>query len=295
MTLQYTTSASAIFICSTVSCYATLSTYARNRLSRVIAPCICAAFGIGALTPTASLARAAHPRHQLAVWCQQEYQNGWQQDVGNSDVWRRCGNFNSQIGQTDNVDFYYNLHGAKTVLEKTSDNCGTGCGAADAVDLLYMNTHSGVNATAAFWAMWDQGQYAVTSNMRLGDNGRQLIILATFSCSTLLTSDGNVWTRWFASFAGGLVMTLGAHDLLYAGNDQSATEFASRMQDGEPIGLAWLEFNLVRGQPERAVCDVRRRERGRLRSARWNNAPVTLLDADLARLGNGCMCWSTWN
>src|SRR5260370_23157293 len=106
-----------------------------------------------------------------------------------------------------------------------------------------MNTHSGVNSSSAFWAMWDQNSNALTSNMRLGDNSRQLMVLATFSCNTLQTSDGNtaVLARWLNTFAGGLVMTVGAHASLYAGNAQSATEFASRMQDGEPIGQALLE------------------------------------------------------
>jgi hypothetical protein len=72
--------------------------------------------------------------------------------------------------------------------------------------------------------------------MRLGDNSRQLMLLATFSCSTLQTSDGAaaVLARWLGTFSGGLVMTVGAHNLLYSGNDQSATEFASRMQMENP-------------------------------------------------------------
>ena len=102
MTLRYIASAGAIFISSAISCNATLSTYARSRLRRVIALITsilgsCAVFGIGALAPTASLARPPHPRIEVGTRCQQEYQNGWQQDVGNSDVWRRCGNFNSRL------------------------------------------------------------------------------------------------------------------------------------------------------------------------------------------------------
>src|SRR5260370_3420907 len=106
-----------------------------------------------------------------------------------------------------------------------------------------MNTHSGDNSSSAFWAMWDKNSNALPSNMRLGDTSRELMVLATFSCNTLQTSDGNsaVLARWLNTFAGGLVMTVGAHGSLYSGNDQSATEFASRMQDGEPIGQAWLE------------------------------------------------------
>jgi hypothetical protein len=102
---------------------------------------------------TAASARPPHPATEVGVRCQQEYQNNWQTDVGNSDVWRRCSNFISQIGQTDNVRFYFNLHGAKQPLEKTNDGCGQSCGGADSVDIFYMNTHSGVNSSSAFWAM----------------------------------------------------------------------------------------------------------------------------------------------
>ena len=44
-------------------------------------------------------ARAPHAQMEVGIRCQQEYQNNWQLDVGNSDVWRRCGDFNSQIGR----------------------------------------------------------------------------------------------------------------------------------------------------------------------------------------------------
>ena len=101
-----------------------------------------------------------HARMEVGIRCQQEYQNNWQVDVGNNDVWRRCGNFNSQIGQTDNVRFYFNLHGAKAPLEKTSDGCGQGCGGADSVDFLYMNMHGASNSSSAFFDMWDQNSRA---------------------------------------------------------------------------------------------------------------------------------------
>jgi hypothetical protein len=242
-----------------------------------------------------AFARPPHPRTEVGIRCQQEYQNGWQVDVGNSDVWRRCGNFSSQMSQTDNVEFNFNLHGAKQPLEKNNDGCGQSCGGADSVDIFYMNTHSGVNSTTAFWAMWDQNSNALTSNMRLGDNSRQLMVLATFSCSTLLTSDGNALARWIGPFSGGLVMTVGAHDVLYSGNDQSATEYASRMQDGEPIGQAWLESTWYadnRNAPSAMAA-------GNNANDCWNRMGVSLpslfttpvlRDAQI-----GYVCWSTWN
>jgi Family of unknown function (DUF6345) len=248
-----------------------------------------AAPGVGAAPP--------HARMEVGTRCQQEYQNGWQTDVGNNDVWRRCSNFNRQISRTDNVKFYFNLHGAKEPLETTSDNCGQGCGGADSVDFLYMNTHGGANNSTAFFAMWDQNSWALTSNMRLGDNSRQLMVLATFLCSTLQLSDGltNIITRWLPAFSGGLVMTVGGHGTLYAGNDQSATEFASRMQDGEPIGLAWLEsawYADNRNTP--TYMNV-----GRDANDCNNRGQVTLpslFGTPILRDGAiGFICWASWN
>jgi len=34
-------------------------------------------------------ARVSHPTMDVGTRCQQEYQNNWQVDVANSDVWRR--------------------------------------------------------------------------------------------------------------------------------------------------------------------------------------------------------------
>jgi hypothetical protein len=112
-----------------------------------------------------------------------------------------------------------------------------------------MNTHGGANATAAYYAMWDQNSQAYTSGMRFGDGmsftnhpvGRDLMGFATFVCDTLKTSDGRFWNRWSRAFSGGLEIALGGHDLLYMGNTQMGTEFAHRLQGGEPIGHAWLE------------------------------------------------------
>jgi hypothetical protein len=254
-------------------------------------------FVVLALADGSALARPPHPATEVGVRCQQEYQNNWQTDVGDSDVWRRCTNFINQIRQTDNVRFYFNLHGAKQPLEKNNDGCGQACGGADSVDIFYMNTHSGVNGSSAFWAMWDQGSWAVTSNMRLGDNSRQLMVLATFSCDTLRTSDGAaaVLARWLGTLSGGLVMTVGGHDLLYAGNDQSATEFASRMQDGEPIGQAWLESTWYADNRNKPTAMAT----GANANDCWNRMKVslpTLFGTPVLRdSGVGYVCWSSWD
>jgi len=247
-------------------------------------------------SPSAN-AQLNHVRMDVGTRCQQEYQNGWLVDVGDNDVWNRCGNFNDQIRQTDYLRFYYNLHGAQSVLEETNDGCGQGCGAADSVDFLYMNTHAGVNSTSAFWGMWDQNSQASTSNMRLGDNSRQLMVLATFACFVLQTSDGNanVLARWQPPFSGGLVMTVGAHANLYSGNDQSAWEFAGRMQSAEPIGQAWLESSWYADNSNTpSVMNT-----GKDANDCWNRSNVslpTLFATPILRdSAIGYYCWSSWN
>ena len=239
----------------------------------------------------------AHSPIEVGTRCQQDYQNNWQVDVGNNDVWNRCGNFNAQIGSTENLEYYYNLHGAQSVIEQTNDGCGWGCGSADSVDFLYMNTHGGANATTAFWAMWDQGSNAQTSNMRLGDNSRELMVLATFACNILQTSDGAsaVIARWLGTFAGGLVMSVGGHGSLYSGNDQSATEFASRMQDGEPIGQSWLESTWYADNSNTPTALAT----GANSDDCWNRMNVSIVNLFatpvLRDSAIGYMCWSSWN
>ncbi|WP_394822036.1 DUF6345 domain-containing protein [Pendulispora albinea] len=187
---------------------------------------------------SAKIAWSSLSNVQVGVRCQQEYQNNWQKDVGNNDVWRRCDNFYNGMGWARR-GFQYNLHGAAAGFH-TPDTCGWACGFVDSVDFFYMNTHGGSNASSSFFAMWDQNSYAITANMRLGASSRQNMVFTTFACDTH-AFDANTWTRWRRAFEGGLVMTLGGHHKLFSGNAQSATEFASRMWDGEPIDRAWLE------------------------------------------------------
>jgi hypothetical protein len=267
----------------------------RLRARFTLAPALVAAAAlIGASNVEAG---PPHARMEVGIRCQQEYQNNWQVDVGNNDVWRRCSNFNGQIGQTDNVRFYFNLHGAKAPLEKTNDGCGQGCGGADSVDFLYMNMHGGANSSSAFFDMWDQNSRAFTSNMRLGDNSRQLMVLATFGCSSLLLSDGNsnILNRWQPPFSGGLVLTAGGHGSLFSGNDQSATEFASRMQDGEPIGQAWLESTWYADNSNTPTF----MNTGRDANDCFNRSKVSLpslFGTPILRDGAiGYFCWASWN
>lgn len=215
----------------------------RTRMSLMPGPALIAAALMGA---PAGDAMADHSV-RVGVRCQQEYQNSWQADAGST--WRRCNNFIDQIGKTDRVMFYFNLHGAKPTLEQTDDSCGQACGSADSVEFLYLATRGGANSATAYFAMWDQDSFALSSNMRLGNHvsggvtSGGLMVLVTFSSNGLLLSDGNqnILNRWLETFTTGLVLVAGAHGNLYSGRPVSGADFASRMQVGEPIGQAWLE------------------------------------------------------
>jgi hypothetical protein len=230
---------------------------------------------------------------QVGVRCQQEYQNGWQVDVGNADVWNRCGNFRNRIAWYEPVGFYYNLHGAKVGLEQP-DTCGWACGYADAVDLFYMNTHGGSNTSTSFWAMWDQNSSALSSSMRLGASGRQNMIFATFACNTHVT-DNFTWNRWIRAFAGGLVTTVGGRASLFAGNTQSGTELASRLTDGESVKDAWLESTWYADNAN-TPAQINTGANANDCYARSNTTLDTLFGTPILRDGAiGYMCWVSWN
>ena len=99
----------------------------------------------------------------------------------------------------------------------------------------------------------------------------------------------------YTAFGGGVKLLLGAHDLLYDGNSQKGTEFASRMQDGEPIGQSWLEavwYADNSNHPSAAATgynadDCWNRLGMNLQSVQTSPA---LRDGDI-----GYYCWVGWN
>jgi Family of unknown function (DUF6345) len=230
---------------------------------------------------------------QVGVRCQQEYQNGWQTDVGGTDVWDRCGNFLNRMSWYEPIGYYYNLHGAKWGFEEP-DSCGWACGNIDAVDLFYTNTHGGADNANSYWAMWDQGSLGVSSAMRLGASGRQNMIFASFTCETHRT-DAFVWNRWYPVFAGGLVTTVGGRASLYAGNTQSGTEFAARLTDGQSVRDAWLQSTWY-ADNRNTPAQINTGANASDCYARSNTTLDTLFQTPILRdSAIGYMCWVSWN
>lgn len=183
-----------------------------------------------------ALAGEANAVARFGTWCQEEYQNGWQDtdDYG----WELCNSFNNELDDTDTKVFYYNLHGAKSHLEESGDS-----GDTDAVNLMYINTHGGVSSTASRYAMWDDGVRAYTTSMRLGDDSYGLSIFASYACHTAYRDDGNFWTRWYPAFAGGLKYLVGSHDTINNGWTlyENGEDFADELQSSAVIKYAWRD------------------------------------------------------
>ncbi|MBV9032842.1 MAG: hypothetical protein JO182_00010 [Acidobacteriaceae bacterium] len=252
---------------------------------------------LAALLEAAPFANAAwHSPIHVGVSCQEGFQNNWL-PANYGDAWSRCSNFINTIKGSDYVDFYYNLAGAWVRFRsgQWQESCNS-CGGADSVDFYFMTTHGGVlSSYVADYAMWDQNSEVWTSTMRFGEAGQQLKVFATFVCDTFKTSDGHFVDRWWRAFSGGLKMGLGAHDLLYTGNTQMGGEFASRLQDGEPIGRAWNEavwYADNNNHPSVANTGVNSNDC-------WNRmgANMATIQAIPPLRDNqiGYYCWSGWN
>jgi len=233
-----------------------------------------------------------HPRMQVGVRGAADYQNNWQNYLGNA--WNNCYGFGSTISSTDDWIYYYNLVGAKAPLEETGDAWGTAYGSADTVDLYFMETHGGNFGSDTVWAMWDQNSLVNSTAMRLGDDARQLSVLASLSCDVLASADGNFWGRWYNAFAGGLRVSLGGWDLLYDAAGIGAS-FATRVQWGWTFGDAFANATIGgdgRAKPAVAVAATDANSCwGRLGAS----APNIFSQARVRDWSIGYMCWVTWN
>jgi hypothetical protein len=242
----------------------------------------------------------------FGVRCQPDFQNGWLPSV---DVNSACNDFISEIQMDYPVDFYFNLHGARLAFYsgQSVETCD-GCGGADSVDFFFMMTHGGIDNTdsnIAGFAMWDDacpgtkspGCFAWTSAMRFGSAGKQLKVLATFSCDTLKNDDGKLPNRWGSPFAGGLKLVVGSHHLLWDSNDSQATNLfaADIINGGVSIGSAWLNslyYENNSNQP--TVANT-----GANSTDCWNRQGITMNKLDstpVLRDGAiGYYCWTNWN
>jgi hypothetical protein len=238
-------------------------------------------------------AQAYHDPMHYGVRCQDDFENAWNPTI---DTYSMCDNFITRMSGTDYIDFYFNLHGAAPTFNNgdPTETCDA-CGGVDSVDFYFMSTHGGTDSTDAFYTMWDQDSSAFSSLMRFGEAGEQVKVFATYACDTLFTADGGFVNRWWSALAGGVKVLLGAHDLVYDGNDQKGTEFTSRMQDGEPIGNAWLEAVWYADNDNHPSFA----NTGADPNDCWNRAGLNLpglpYEPTLRDGQIGWVCWAGWN
>ncbi len=267
----------------------------RNRSASVRSRLLLVLTGMAISAVCAGPAQALTPHNPMhvGVRCQDDFQYNWNPTI---DAYSMCGQFINTIQGTDWIDFYFNLHGAAPVFNfgNPAETCN-GCGGPDSVDFFFMETHGNTSLYDAYYAMWDWGSNAFSSLMRFGAVGEQLKVFATYACDTFKTSDQRFVNRWASAFQGGLKIGVGAHDLVYDGDPQKGWEFAGRMQNGEPIGNAWLEavwYANNDNHPSAAVT-------GANIADCWYRMGMSLNGAEtLAPLRDGQIgyyCWSGWN
>lgn len=249
--------------------------------------------GIAMLTNFTSPAMAATPH--FGVRCQDTFQYTWAPSL---DLDTACSDFISVIQGTWPVDFYFNLHGAQTALYSgtPAETCNS-CGGVDSVDIFVMSTHGTIASNDAHYtgyAMWDNKTIAWTSSMRLGDSGRQAKVLATYSCDTLKNGDGLLPSRWGSVFAGGLKLAVGAHDLLWDGDESSMQDFASNLVSGMSIGSSWL--NAVYNDNNSNNPTVA--NTGANKADCWSRQGITvgqaMSESPLRDSKVGYYCWTNW-
>ena len=250
--------------------------------------------GIAMLTILTSPAMAGSPH--FGVRCQSSFQDTWAPTI---NVNAACNDFISEIQGYWPVDFYFNLHGAQTAFYSgtPSEPCNS-CGGVDSVDFFFMMTHGTIannNANYAGYAMWDDNTIAWTPSMRFGDSGKQVKVLATFSCDTLKNSDKLLPSRWGKAFAGGLKLVVGAHDLLWDGSDDTAMQdFALNMQSNAPIGGSWLDSVYYANTSNNPTVA----NTGANAADCWNRQGAsvsTVMSESVLRDGKvGYYCWTNW-
>jgi Family of unknown function (DUF6345) len=271
----------------------TAACHRHSNLTCKLVAVLTGALGLTAISFSSHANDIPHSPMHIGVRCQDDFQNNYDATI---DAYSMCGNFINTIRRTDWIDFYFNLHGANVAFSNGNpvETCNP-CGGADSVDFFLMYTHGGIDPSQSRWAMWDFQTRAWSGSMRFGQAGQQLKVFATYSCDTLETSDGHFWDRMGAAFSGGVKLMLGAHDLLYDGDAQKGTEFASRMQNGESIGNAWLESVWYANNDNHPSVAAT----GADANDCWNRIGMNVASVQTTpalRDGQiGYVCWAGWN
>lgn len=189
------------------------------------------------LCAAATSAQAA----QFGTRCQERFEDSWQSTVSWS--YEICSGLNNKLDNTDTKDFYYSLAGS-TCGFSTCDGTAS-AGGVDTVDLFYVVTHGGTDASNALLAMWAENEIAQSSDWRYGDENDEVAIFSQYACEVMENGDGNIWTRWDSVFRGGAYLVTGSHGSVYGSiaTDEVGRDYADDLQDGKTVKNAWFDGN----------------------------------------------------
>ncbi len=238
----------------------------------------------------------SHAGFNFGVRCQNDFENGW---IPHIETYSMCDSFTSTMRQSGTQSFYYDLKDGPDYTAGAGFTAGSveetdaRSGGVDSVRLFLVDTHANAaTAEDAQLGMWAQHEYVHSSALRLGSYAW---ILAVYGCDAFKTSDGHLWNRWIGAFAGGLKVGLGAHGIVYDDGPQKGGEFASRLENGEPVARSWNEavwYANNNNTPTSATSGADAKDC-------WSRMGMSLSGVAAApalRDGDiGYLCWSEWN
>ena len=195
----------------------------------------------------------------FGMGCQTDFQNGYLATL--SYAWDNCWSFwNSAVNFMDGK-WAYNLQGGRYWWQQPNgygNNVNT-------VEFFFSSTHGGAwtgsntwgyTPTAAVYGMWEN-PYGDSRQMlaytapgwasydNINIPGMPLTVtegLFTYACDTH-KNDGNIVTRWYPVFAGGLRVATGGWDVLWDGytNSDDGANFADNLGGGYSFAWAWSD------------------------------------------------------
>jgi len=192
-------------------------------------------------------------------------ESSWQIDPATGDPWRNnwrasdvCSYWYSTMGNYSSIDriSYTTLRSPAKSRYETDGDQNTTYG-LDGFDIFLHCGHSGIRDNGdARWDLWEVQTRVVSSNMRLGDEARELKLFSTYGCYQMNNDDGNRWYgRWRQIFRGGLKHATGFHEYAwlfgsdYDSNRQLGIDYATYLNTtNKTIKDAW--WDAVKEHPD---------------------------------------------
>ena len=180
--------------------------------------------------------------YYIAAKSENTWENNWKGQFRGNDV---CGNWYSTMD--DNISVvkksWTTLRSPAKSRYETDGDQNTTYG-LDGMDIFLHCGHSGLKSVGrvmnARWNMWEDGDdgngtWVFSSNMRLGDEARELKLFSTYGCYQLNNDDADRWSvRWGQIFRGGLKYVTGFHELAWLNSTET--------QKNKDVGIDYANY-----------------------------------------------------